>query len=185
MKNRINDISGVTDFPFRLIIASVIMLITISIVGAGLYQFSKNKVENDVQMEIAKIERAVNLCRELEHSARITVDIDISSSLAVYIKEIKIGDEVNGGSSNMVNYHISSGKKDSINIFNYGSAFITHIVDKEGDRITESKPFRITGPTITLVFTHLEYRITDNEERPVIIIDVRSSNSEIWFGQSE
>jgi len=104
------DRKGALELPFRLIISMIMVALTVTIVAQGLYRYSENTVENDIKVELEKLERTITLCKQGGLETALTVELKFSRSFTVRLAELQIGDEIGGETSSLIKYSLSTGR---------------------------------------------------------------------------
>ena len=85
------DRRGVIELPFKLVIASIILIITISIAYAGLENFSDGEVNDRAEAAVAAIAAAAGEVSTMGVNSSQKVKVDLSSSLFHRVEAFKIG----------------------------------------------------------------------------------------------
>ena len=154
--------SGVADMPFRLIVISVLIVLTLSVASVALKGFSDNQIEQDIRIELQKLERYIILCYQAGISTSFIVSLDFQRSLLSELTEMKIGDSITGDGddlikgdfSSSISYKISSS---GIKLFPLSqSVIMTKITDHSDERIS-GEPLIFHGAKVKIQLTHIEY----------------------------
>lgn len=87
---------GVIELPFRLIIISIVMLLTMATVGSLLVTYSDNQIMNNINSELQRFEGYVHICSQGGIHTSLTITLDFSSSFLTRLSWMEIGDTVIG-----------------------------------------------------------------------------------------
>ena len=87
----INDQGGVIELPFKLILASVIILITVSVAYAGLENYSKSSTENAADTAAKAVISAAADVSALSVNSSVKATVDINSGLFHRVESFVIG----------------------------------------------------------------------------------------------
>jgi hypothetical protein len=85
------DRRGVVELPFKLVIASIILVITISIAYAGLERFSENAVTDRVDSAVSTIASVAGEVSTMGVNSSMKVKVDLSSSLFHKVERFDVG----------------------------------------------------------------------------------------------
>jgi uncharacterized protein (UPF0333 family) len=90
-KKFIYDNDAVIELPFKLILASVIILITVSVAYAGLESYSKSSTENAAETAAKAVISAAAEVSTLSVNSSVKATVDINSGLFHRIESFVIG----------------------------------------------------------------------------------------------
>jgi len=85
------DRHGVVELPFKLVIASIILIVTISIAYAGLENFSKSAINDRVETAVASISSTAGEVSTMGVNSSLKVKVDLSSSIFHRVEDFKVG----------------------------------------------------------------------------------------------
>jgi len=148
------DRKGALELPFRLIISMIMVALTVTIVAQGLYRYSENTVENDIKVELEKLERTITLCKQGGLETALTVELKFSRSFTVRLAELQIGDEIGGETSSLIKYSLSTGRTKTMAV--KPSVMMSHVTFNDDGTIESSKKCIVSGSTMTLQLKHIE-----------------------------
>jgi len=85
------DREGVVELPFKLVIASIILIVTISVAYAGLENFSERTITDRVETAVASISSTAGEVSTMGINSSLNVKADLTSSIFHRVEDFKVG----------------------------------------------------------------------------------------------
>ena len=87
----LKDGQGVVELPFKLVIASIVLIVTISIAYAGLENFSESTINDRIETAVASISSTAGEVSTMGVNSSLKVKVDLSSSIFHRVEDFTVG----------------------------------------------------------------------------------------------
>ena len=150
---------SIESLPLKLIIISIVMVITIPVAWTGLSNYSKIQAENNMRSQVEYIATTAKQVYAGANGTSLSIKVNFEGGFFNNVEYVKIGDSLSSGKCSTIRYKIS------------GETEKTYVIQNPNVPMTstDGDALQLGSGTYTLI---LEHKIDDGEN----YIEVRLTN---------